>query len=188
MRWRPTKLWPAQGPAKNNIRCIWCIFLQQYRILMDIGNSKNYLGIHIHWEYIYAYMYIYAYIHWPALMIYHLCRALLLSILPCYVTDLIGRCQMRTKCNLIWSISHPGYISRSTNRWNNGTSCRVNLLKWNWLYISRGLCVYVLYAPCHIVREHQWFCFSQYNGPVISNIFKKSETIVFTGSKCFEWV
>ena len=23
----------------------WCIFLQQYRILMDIGNSKNYLGI-----------------------------------------------------------------------------------------------------------------------------------------------
>ena len=24
---------------------IWCIFLQQYRIQMDIGNSKNYLGI-----------------------------------------------------------------------------------------------------------------------------------------------
>ena len=23
----------------------WCIFLQQYRIHMDIGNSKNYLGI-----------------------------------------------------------------------------------------------------------------------------------------------
>ena len=32
----------------------WCIFLQQYRIHMDIGNSKNYLGItcvkQSHWQ------------------------------------------------------------------------------------------------------------------------------------------
>ena len=26
---------------------MWCIFLQQYRIHMDIGNSKNYLGIYL---------------------------------------------------------------------------------------------------------------------------------------------
>ena len=28
----------------------WCIFLQQYRIHMDIGNSKNYLGVLSSWQ------------------------------------------------------------------------------------------------------------------------------------------